>query len=127
MVKKLCCAPCCTRYRLDGHKYCEKHVEQYEEVDRQRHQEYLSHFFNRQHTTSKYSDLYRTKEWKELRKKHLEQFPYCEVCGTKYGLQVHHNYPPGVDYSSPDLFFNPSALQTLCVSCHNKETDRRKK
>lgn len=126
-IKKLCCAPCCSRYREEGSKYCSKHRESYEAKDRQRQLDFLTRKYSREHTTSRYSDLYKSSEWKELRRKIIQEHPYCSICGTRFNLQVHHNYPKGVDYSSPDLFFNPSALEVLCTSCHSKETDRRKK
>ena len=78
-----------------------------------------------QHRESKYADLYKTAEWKALRADVLRNHPYCECCGTKYDLQVHHSYPKGVDYSSPEMFFNTDALSVLCRSCHAKETDKR--
>lgn len=126
-IRRLCCCPGCSRFREEGSKYCSKHREKYEAIEEQRKKEWLEKKYNRQHTQSKYTDLYATKEWKELRKKVIEQHPYCAECGSKFGLQVHHNYAPGVDYSSPEMFFNPDALEVLCTSCHSKETDRRKK
>ena len=126
-IHRLCCCPGCTRFREEGSKYCSVHREKYEEADRQRYRDYLSRKMNRQHTKSPYSDLYATREWKELRIRHLEKFPYCEKCGTRYGLQVHHKYPEGVDYSSPEMFFNEDALETLCTSCHSKTHDENRK
>ena len=124
--RQLCLHVGCVNYRCQGSKYCEKHREADEAQDRKRYTDFLKGKYSRQHTTSIYADLYRSSEWKELRKKTIEEHPYCAVCGTKYNLQVHHNYPPGVDYSSPDMFFNSDALEVLCTSCHSKETDRRK-
>ena len=126
MVKRICLHAGCCSYRLDGHKYCEKHLSD-ETKDKQRYVDFLSRKYSREHTTSRYSDLYKSAEWKELRRRTIEAHPYCAVCGSKYGLQVHHAYAPGIDYSSPEMFFNPDALEVLCTSCHNKETDRRKK
>lgn len=126
-IKKLCCHAGCPRYREEGSKFCSVHREADEAKERKRYADYLTNRYNRQHTTSVYADLYRSSEWKELRKKVIEQHPYCAECGSKFGLQVHHAYPAGTDYSSPELFFNPDALQVLCTSCHSKETDRRKK
>lgn len=125
-IKRLCLAPNCSRFRVEGSKYCEKHREKYEALEEQRKKEWLSKKYNRQHTQSKYTDLYATREWKELRKRHLEKFPYCEKCGTRYGLQVHHKYPEGVDYSSTEMFFNEDALETLCTSCHSKTHDENR-
>lgn len=124
MIRKLCTHPGCNRFRLEGHSVCEKHLGD-EESKEQRKREYFERKYH--HTQSKYTDLYATREWKELRKKVIEQHPYCAECGSKFGLQVHHNYASGVDYSSPDMFFNPDALEVLCTSCHSKETDRRRK
>lgn len=119
MIKRLCCVPCCSHFCLEGSDFCERHQNLQQERDK-RSREYFESF-----RKSKYSDLFRTKRWRDLRAEHLRQHPYCEVCGSSENLQVHHRYPNGVDYSSEELFFNPDVLETLCTSCHAKETIRR--
>ena len=123
MIRRLCCAPSCSRYRLDGSDFCERHQNLQQERDKRR-EEHTRKFFE-SFRKSKYSDLFRTKRWRDLRTEHLRQHPVCEVCGSSKNLQIHHNYPRGFDYSSEELFFNPDVLETLCTSCHAKETVRR--
>lgn len=53
----------------------------------------------------------RSPHWPAVRKKHLEQFPNCAVCGGTDGCEVHHikefhNYP--------ELELEPTNLITLC-------------
>lgn len=120
-VKKLCCAPCCTRYRLDGHKYCEKHVEQYEAKDRQRQLDFLSRKY--QHTQSRAGSLYQSAEWRKLSKRLLQERKYCEFCG-EYATDVHH-IRPAADY--PELALDESNLIVLCKACHARETERERK
>ena len=86
-IKRMCCHAGCPRYREEGSKFCSVHREADEAKDRKRYADYLSNRYNRQHTTSVYADLYRSSEWKELRKKVIEQHPYCAECGSKFGLK----------------------------------------
>ena len=122
-IKRLCCHAGCHRFRLPDSKYCEVHREA-DEAERERQkQEYLQKKY--QHRPSRYSELYNTMEWRLMRAEYLKDHPFCECCGTTENLQVHHKYPEGVDYSSPEMFFNVNALETLCRRCHAKETSRR--
>ncbi|QEE17142.1 hypothetical protein DSAG12_02974 [Promethearchaeum syntrophicum] len=41
--------------------------------------------------TAKYSRSWNTKEWKDQRKK-LIQDQFCQQCGKKHDLQIHHHY-----------------------------------
>lgn len=51
-------------------------------------------------------------DWKEKREQKLADFPYCEECGTKKRLQVHHlRYRKLYDVRQSDLM-------TLCRTCH---------
>lgn len=40
--------------------------------------------------------------------------PYCEICGSTWGLEVHHIFTRGTD--GPDVHFN---LVCLCWNCHH--------
>ena len=122
-IQRLCKHYGCVRYRLPNSSFCEKHQADQAELDRkmeERKQKYFESF-----SQSRYSDLFRTKRWRDLRAEHLRLHPVCESCGSSENLQVHHNFPRGFDYSSEELFFNPDVLETLCTSCHAKETVRR--
>jgi len=64
----------------------------------------------------------RSKEWNNVRKKHLESNPTCAVCGSFKKVEVHHKKP---FHSHPELELEPSNLITLCegkefssVVCH---------
>ena len=63
----------------------------------------------------------RSTKWFAVRKKHLQQFPFCAVCNSNKKLEVHHIKPFN---TNPDLELNPTNLITLCenrkygVCCH---------
>ena len=122
-VKRLCLAPNCCYTRLPGKSYCEHHQDLQAQLDAKIAKKKKDFYNSRD--KSKYSELYNTNRWRILRAEHLKNFPVCEKCGSTENLQVHHDYPSGVDYSEPDMFYNPEHLVTLCVSCHARETNRR--
>jgi 5-methylcytosine-specific restriction endonuclease McrA len=41
----------------------------------------------------------RSPHWPAVRKKHLEQFPNCAVCGGTEKVEVHHQIPFHIDQS----------------------------
>ena len=63
----------------------------------------------------------RSDEWPDVRKKHLEEQPWCKMCGSQKNLQVHHITP---FHDNPNLELDDSNLITLCetigVECHLK-------
>ena len=121
-IKKLCCAPCCSRYREEGSKYCSKHRESYEEKERERYKAYLERRYS--HTQSRADSFYKTKEWRDLSKRMLERYPVCQVCGENYSTDVHHRFPVA-DY--PDMALDEDNLLCLCKSCHARITDEERK
>ena len=123
MKQSLCLHPCCVRYRVPGHKYCEKHMAD-EDKDIQRKKEWLEKKYQHRDLDSDKAKYYRSARWKKLRSEHLKEFPFCEMCG---GLadEVHHNYAPGYNYHNDEDFYNPQALVSLCKKCHAKETSAR--
>lgn len=65
---------------------------------------------------SKFGYSYRSWKWKEIRKKHLIEQPFCQACGRKEDLEVHHIEPV---YLNPDKELDPANLITLCDKyCH---------
>lgn len=58
---------------------------------------------------------YRSPEWKNVRKLHLDREPTCQACGRKKDLEVHHIVPVHIDKV---LELEPSNLITLCEKCH---------
>lgn len=59
---------------------------------------------------------FRSWKWSDVRKEHLKKQPYCQACGRKTDLEVHHIEPV---HLNPDRELDPSNLITLCSkSCH---------
>jgi len=63
--------------------------------------------------------LYRQKKWLTLRKKHLARFDKCIVCGSKENLHVDHRETTKLNINR---FFDPTNLQTLCITHHSQKT-----
>lgn len=59
--------------------------------------------------------LSRSPKWYIVRHKHLLKQNFCQACGTKRRLQVHHIVPFSVDASKE---LDENNLITLCKSCH---------
>lgn len=56
-------------------------------------------------------DVKRSGSWTTLRKRHLETYPTCAVCGGKKFLEVHHIQD---FHNHPELELDPKNLITLC-------------
>lgn len=75
----------------------------------------------------RYAKLYRTKEWKALRKWKLYQNSLCEKC-LRYG-RISRAYC--VDHIKPHrgnwtLFIDANNLQVMCRTCHAKKSQGEK-
>lgn len=58
----------------------------------------------------------RSPEWPNIRKQHLVKQPFCQACGSKNNLEVHHIEPFHVN---PSRELDPDNLITLCgKNCH---------
>jgi hypothetical protein len=57
----------------------------------------------------------RSSNWKIIRKKHLEENPFCSGCKKIDKLEVHHIEPYHVN---PNRELDSSNLITLCKNCH---------
>lgn len=58
----------------------------------------------------------RSPQWSEVRKIHLSKQPFCQACGKKDNLEVHHIEPYHVN---PSKELDPTNLITLCSKhCH---------
>lgn len=55
----------------------------------------------------------RSSKWPSVRKKHLETYPACAVCGGKDKVEVHHIVPFN---TNPELELEPTNLISLCES-----------
>lgn len=80
------------------------------------------HIFNRAYSVVREfkKTLTRSPLWRSIRKQHLKEFGYCQACGSKSGLQVHHIIP---FHMNPSLELLDSNLISLCMSqneCHLK-------
>jgi 5-methylcytosine-specific restriction endonuclease McrA len=47
--------------------------------------------------------------------------PICEICGQRFATQVHHLENAR---KSPERRYDMSNLQSVCVWCHARETQR---
>jgi 5-methylcytosine-specific restriction protein A len=68
------------------------------------------------------NELYQLPEWRALKKKVLNDMPFCCYCGigkNESRLEVHHVVPPRGDR---DLFFDYSNCISVCPDCHSKIT-----
>lgn len=64
-------------------------------------------------------ELYWTKRWREIRERHLWNFPFCIHCQSTFNLQVDHIIE---HKGNEELFWNEKNLQTLCINCHGKKS-----
>lgn len=53
-------------------------------------------------------------KWSHFRRLHLMRYPLCSVCNL-LGEHVHHIQSRA---DRPDLMYERSNLQTLCLACH---------
>ena len=58
----------------------------------------------------------RNKAWAALSLKLRTETPYCQKCGRKEHLQVHHLLPRKL---YPQLILDERNLVVLCARCHN--------
>lgn len=66
------------------------------------------------------NNITRATRWRALRLQALRRDGYqCLQCGTRYRLEVDHI--KAVRHA-PELGFELSNLQTLCISCHSRKT-----
>lgn len=120
MIRKLCLAPGCPRYRLEGSSYCEKHQDLQAEKEK-RKQEFLSNLYT--HTPSRADTFYTSTKWKKLSRRILQERPICEICGENYADQVHHIIPVA---DNPELAYDENNLQPICRACHARLTRKER-
>lgn len=89
-------------------RYCEQHADE----ERQEAFERKSRERNK---------LYDSKWWKRIRKSKLKRNPVCEVCQRREATEVHHLKPAR---EFPELAFEMENLQSICRSCHARESQR---
>ena len=123
MIKKLCCHPCCTRIRVEGSKYCEKHKEIDEACDIEREKQRKKDNPREYNSDPKKDKYYQSYRWHKESSEFIKSHPSCEICGnSNQRLQVHHHWPKGYDYWNDYDFWDKSHWITLCASCHQRIT-----
>ena len=65
------------------------------------------------------NSFYDSKAWRETRLAKLRMDPVCEQCWKRPATVVHHKQKLK---EHPELAFTYSNLESVCESCHNKET-----
>jgi 5-methylcytosine-specific restriction protein A len=110
MKKKICNQPGCNILIEQNERYCSIHLKEkgkpFEGAIR----------FN--------EELYKTSQWKTLRKKVLAEQPFCAKCGLsdkETKLEVHHIIPAR---GNEGLFFDRDNLVSVCPICHKYLTNR---
>lgn len=120
MIRRLCCWPCCSNFRLPDSKYCEKHREAGEAREeawkRSRNEKRKDSFEKAKRANS---TMYHTAQWRHLRAEAIADHPFCSRCGNKDNLQAHHRIPPRGDAS---LFYNRNNIEIICADCHRRIT-----
>jgi 5-methylcytosine-specific restriction protein A len=103
-----CKEPRCAAIVEGRERYCEKHRK-------------LAFEYGFQTGHTEVLPMYSTQRWQALRKLKLAQNPICEVCNSKFAQQVHHLKKAR---EFPELAYHMDNLQSICVWCHAKETQR---
>jgi 5-methylcytosine-specific restriction protein A len=116
MKKKICNHPGCQNFIDITERYCKEHI-------KSSHKPFEG--------AIRYNEeLYKTTQWKQLRKKIINENPHCFYCGVskeEMPLEVHHRIPPR---GKEEFFFNEDNLIVVCGGCHKaitgKEINKRK-
>lgn len=111
IVARQCKEPGCpglvTQYKK---KYCDNH----------KHQE-IEHRHNVR--VKEKLPFYNTQQWKRVRLIKLKRDPVCEICNNELARLVHHIKDAR---NNPYLRYQLENLQSLCDSCHNKESQKER-
>lgn len=79
-------------------------------------------------STTEHNDFYQSKQWKNLRAKHVKKQPLCQECLKRYVVTavdvVDHIIELEDNY---DLRLDPKNLQSLCHACHNKKSAEQRR
>ena len=121
MLAKLCREPSCNEIIPNTEKYCPKHKKEKQVRQSVPFETAVRHN----------EGLYNTTLWKKIKKKLLQETPYCCKCGIgikETKLQVHHIVAP---LGNENLFYDESNCVVVCEQCHRlitqKEIQNRKK
>ena len=74
--------------------------------------------FNRSRDALEREVLYKSREWRELRARVMQEEPLCALCGapSEHADHIEH----GADWRS--RFFDRANLRGLCSRCHNSKS-----
>lgn len=131
MIRHLCQHPCCSRFRVEGSKYCERHREKDEARDKAKEEERTQ---KRDYTKLKEDPVsalklkyYSSTRWHKESSEFIKRKGCCEICGrSDLRLQVHHNYPNSNYFNDYD-FWDKNNWLVVCASCHAKLTKEQSK
>lgn len=114
--QKPCCHPGCGKLVPGGVARCQKHLEQRQQEDQKRQQQY-----DKRRGTSAQRGY--GSRWKKVRVTYLQSHPLCVRCGEEGRLTpasvVDHIVPHKGDVA---LFWNSNNWQSLCKTCHDVKT-----
>lgn len=126
MILKMCAR--CKRPTVYPARYCSScaPIVQKEIEEREAEQKAKSMSEYNKRRDPKYSQFYRSKAWRMLSARYLQDHTWkCESCGG-LAVEVHHVIPIQTD-EGWNRRFDVTNLRALCVSCHNDEHGRFKK
>lgn len=106
LLGKPCKEPRCPNIVTGAGRYCQQHAGQDIPWDGARRQRLR---------------LYGSARWQRLRKIKLAKNPMCEICNRQLAVQVHHLLKAR---DNPEQQFNMSNLQSVCLLCHARETQK---
>lgn len=111
MISRICAAAGCKNKATNNHR-CDKH--QYKKATNKTRE---------RNVDLKGKNVHDSYKWKQLRERKMRENPLCEHCFNK-GLIVSAKEVDHIleikDY--PELAWNITNLQSLCVSCHRIKT-----
>lgn len=108
LPKKPCRYPGCAE--LTNELYCEKHKKEMNKQYNQHERDLFSKTF------------YSSPKWREVRKRKLQQQPFCEECkrnGTIIKATIVDHIVPIKQGGQP---YDMNNLQSLCWSCHSRKS-----
>lgn len=68
--------------------------------------------------------LYATTRWRKLRLTIIARDPLCRDCNK--AISTHVDHVNGFESVADPMAYEPSNLQGLCESCHNRKTAKEK-
>jgi 5-methylcytosine-specific restriction protein A len=107
-IGKPCKEPRCPQIVTGGGSYCESHA-------------HLGKRERFEFTNVDRMTFYSSARWQRIRAMKLSSNPICELCNHRFATQVHHLENAR---ANPARRYDVANLQSVCVWCHAKETQR---